>query len=343
MVLSLIKHLLQKGEDVHALGQRDSYFTAEAIRLGASVHEAEFWRGRFDRASAKEVVATIRGVAPELAHFHGGRVAFHAMKSITSHEYSSIYTVHGFHFYQKNALLRKLAILAEARICRIVNHVVFVCEDDRRLAKQLGILPPQKPSSVIYNGFDPTGLPEPVQHDPRKVSYLGRLNPQKDPLLMVQIAGFLARLGLKTTLIGGGEMEPEVAHRVKEMHLEDFVRVTGTLPREQALLELADSFAFVLPSKWEGFPISILEAMALGVPVVASAVNGVPEAIVDGETGLLIRSRSAEDFAAGVQRLVESETLRESIVAAARQEVMEKFSLARCMAEHDRLYAGLAG
>lgn len=343
LVLSLIRHLVTEGvHAVHAIGQQESYFVDEARRLGAIVHPADFWKSRFDRNSADQVCKTVEEIRPDVAHFHGARASFYGIASIKRRLFRSVYTVHGFHFHQKGALLRTLSVMAERRICAAVEHVVFVCEDDRNLARTLNILGDSTASSVIYNGFDPSGLPELASARPQGMAYLGRLNPQKDPMLMVEIARILAERGVSTTLIGGGEMEHEVNREIARLGLGSRVRSTGILPREEALRLLAISEAFILPSKWEGFPISILEAMALKVPVVAAAVNGVPEAIDHGRTGLLVHSRKAQDFVDGAMKLHEDSEFRSRIVEEAFREVHERFTLERCLTAHSELYEELA-
>jgi len=327
--------------EVHTIGQVGSYFTHEAKTWGACVHELDFWRSRFDLAGRRAMQRALQTIQPELAHFHGGRAAFFALKSIRQKRWPSVYTVHGFHFYQKREPLKTLAMRAESAILRSVTHCVFVCEDDRVQASKLGLLGSQANTSVIYNGFDAVGLPIAQKNSPETAAFLGRLNPQKDPLLMVEIAALLAKKGCSTVLIGGGEMEEAVRQRIAELGLADKVSVTGALPREQALEILSRCTVFVLPSRWEGFPISILEAMAIGLPVVAAKVNGVPEAVVDGETGTLIESRHPQAFAKAVQAYLKDKELYATTVERARNHAVEKFSLPRCLESHSELYQGL--
>jgi glycosyltransferase involved in cell wall biosynthesis len=103
-----------------------------------------------------------------------------------------------------------------------------------------------------------------------------------------------------------------------------------------ALLASAD--VFVLSSLSEGMPISILEAMAAGLPVVATAVGGVPELVVDGETGLLVPPGNAEALEAAVRKVVEDGALRRRMGVAGRRRALDRFDLPAFRTAHVELY-----
>ena len=104
---------------------------------------------------------------------------------------------------------------------------------------------------------------------------------------------------------------------------------------------MARADIFLLPSKWEGMPMTVIEAMGTGLPVVASRVGGVPDMVTDGESGLLIPP-TAEALAQAIERLVKDEALRERLGTQARQEA-RRFSIEAMAQGYETLYARLTG
>jgi glycosyltransferase involved in cell wall biosynthesis len=119
------------------------------------------------------------------------------------------------------------------------------------------------------------------------------------------------------------------------------VRFLGVRQDVPNLLAISD--LFVLPSLWEGLPNSVLEAMAAGLPVVATNVDGSPEVVVDGETGVLVPPADPVALADAICSLLQDEALRVSMAEAARTRVAECFSQEANVAAFEDLYQGLIG
>lgn len=137
-----------------------------------------------------------------------------------------------------------------------------------------------------------------------------------------------------------GTMEATKA-RVRERGIERSVRFVGSRTDVPDLLRASD--LFVHPSREEGFSNAILEAMAAGLPVVACAVGGNPEAIVDRETGRMVPPRNAGAFASAVAELLADPEKRKAMGEAGRHRATEQFSLDRMVGEMESLYEALAG
>ena len=136
-----------------------------------------------------------------------------------------------------------------------------------------------------------------------------------------------------------GTMEATRA-RVREWGIEGSVRFVGSRVDVPDLLRASDLFAH--PSREEGFSNAILEAMAAGLPVVACAVGGNPEAVVDGETGRLVPPRDPERFADAMAELIADESKRRNFGEAGLRRAAERFSLDRMVEEMESLYESLA-
>jgi glycosyltransferase involved in cell wall biosynthesis len=123
-----------------------------------------------------------------------------------------------------------------------------------------------------------------------------------------------------------------------ELGLRDRLHLLGLRDDIETLLRAAD--VFVQPSRSEGLPLAVLEAMAVGLPVVASRVGGIPEAVRDGETGVLVPPSQPAALAEELRKLLESPERRLELARAGRRRVREAFSLEAMLEKYLALYAG---
>jgi sugar transferase (PEP-CTERM/EpsH1 system associated) len=144
---------------------------------------------------------------------------------------------------------------------------------------------------------------------------------------------------MKLSIIGDGPLLPAVRRQVAELGMEDAVWLPGARSDITALLHSFSLFA--LPSLAEGTPVSLLEAMASALPVVASRVGGIPEVVTDGEHGLLVPAGDADALAQALARYARDAGMRATHGRAARARVEERFSMRAMLASYDALYDGL--
>lgn len=144
--------------------------------------------------------------------------------------------------------------------------------------------------------------------------------------------------GLKLLWAGGGPLRSDLERDTSDLRHRGVLRFLGRVDDVAGLLAAAD--LFVLPSRSEGLPNVVLEAMASGLPVVATAVGGVPEVIRHGVDGWLVPPGSAEALGHAMERLAADPLLRRRMGLAARVRVATGFSWAGCVAAHRELYAG---
>lgn len=154
---------------------------------------------------------------------------------------------------------------------------------------------------VVRCGVDASYLEDafaPPCDRPRLVC-VGRLSEQKGHGVLIDAAAELAGRGLpfELVLVGDGELRPRIEQRIAELGLTDRVRITGWLDGAGVRAELRAARAFVLPSFAEGLPVVIMEALALGRPVVSTFVAGIPELVEPGKSGWLVPAGSVEDLA----------------------------------------------
>ena len=151
------------------------------------------------------------------------------------------------------------------------------------------------------------------------VVFAGRLGPQKAVgALLAAVAG-VPRVSL--VIAGDGPERAELEGRVTQLGLEERVRFLGSVPRETVLRLFRAADASVLPSAWENFPHTVVEALAVGCPVIATAVGGVPEVVRDGENGLLVAPGDPAALTAAIARFFGDRELRVRLAEAAPRSV----------------------
>jgi glycosyltransferase involved in cell wall biosynthesis len=229
---------------------------------------------------------------------------------------------------------------------RRARHVFCPSAYLRRLALGWGLDPERV--SVL-----PNPAPEVPQLPPREelraelaldgkvLAFAGRLGPQKS--VDVALEAVAAVPGVTLAIAGDGPDRAALERRARELALDGRARFLGSLSREGVLRLFRAADASVLSSSWENFPHTVVEALAVGTPVVATSVGGVPEVVSDGENGLLVPPGDPAALAAAIARLFDDESLRQRLADAAAPSVAghtEEATFARIEEELLRAAAG---
>jgi glycosyltransferase involved in cell wall biosynthesis len=197
--------------------------------------------------------------------------------------------------------------------------------------------------TYIPNGVE---LPsEAVQHGPRDrivIVCVARLTAIKRHEDLLRAAALLTDRDIELLLVGDGPEAPALRGLAGELGILDRVRFAGAVAPDAVGDTLARSDVFCLASLWEGMPGSVLEAMAAGLPVVGTDVNGIADLISHRRTGLLVPPCNPEALADALAQLVSDAHLRERFGRAARQRVAEEFSTERMVRAKEDLYRRLA-
>lgn len=172
---------------------------------------------------------------------------------------------------------------------------------------------------------------------------MGRLCHQKGFDVLLRAFSLTARKypEARLLILGKGADGPRLAAEASALGLGDRVDFPGWLPNPHAVLSRAT--VFVLSSRYEGFPNGVLEAMACGVPVVATDCPSGPREILDGTVGLLVPVDDSEAMAAAMTRLLSDGPLRAEMARKGRERVEEKYSLSGMVAAYERLFEEVAG
>jgi glycosyltransferase involved in cell wall biosynthesis len=162
------------------------------------------------------------------------------------------------------------------------------------------------------------------------LAFAGRLTVQKSLRVALEAVG--AAEGVTLLIAGEGGQRPTLERDVAELGLTGRVRFLGALPRERVVELFAAADASILSSTWENFPHAVVEALAAGTPVIATATGGVGEVVHDGENGLLVPLGDSQALGAAVRRYFGDEELRRQLRDGAAPSV-EQYSQERIFAE----------
>ncbi len=259
-----------------------------------------------------------------------------------------VFTAHGWLFTEGTARWRRLVGPALERwAARHTTKIICVSEYDRQLALRYRIAPAYK-LAMIRNGISPEPYLRAAGEDVRRelglldtriVITVARLEPQKSPLTLLKALRHLSVEGAVSLWVGDGPLRRQVQQFASANGLQRRVIFSGDRTDVPSLLASAE--IFVLPSRWEGLPLVVIEAMFAGLPVVATRVGGVSELVEDGKTGILVPPNHPDALARAIRQLLDDRTLARTMGQAGRERALQEFTLDRMLSETERLYADL--
>lgn len=179
-------------------------------------------------------------------------------------------------------------------------------------------------------------------HRSKQIACVGRLSPEKGQAGLLDAFALVASEipGLRLVFVGDGPESEELRSMAERLGLNECVTFVGRLGEIETISEIARSQVLVLPSFMEGLPIVLIEAMALGTPVIASRVAGIPELVRDGENGLLFTPSDWTELAGHIRSLAEDDSLRKRLAAGGLERVAVEFESRRSAERLVQLFRG---
>lgn len=316
--------------------------------LGIPTHVIKTERP-FDVTKWAQVKQLLRDEQIDLVHAHGTRAQSNTCWAARGLGLPVIYTVHGWSFHlDQTPLVKKYRQLTEKALMSQADVTICVSESNRRDGLEFSAM---TRAVVIRNGidlqkFNPDRLVANVRaelgigSDTLLVGYIARITAQKDPFTLLRAIALLPE-SLRATflLVGGGDLKTSAQALARELGIESRVIFTDFRQDVPDLLRALDIYC--LPSLWEGLPIGVLEAMAMGKAVVATAIDGTREIIENGRNGLLIPPCAPAALAAAIGKLAGDATLRQALGAQARQFIRAGFGVGRMTRRVEEIYQQL--
>jgi glycosyltransferase involved in cell wall biosynthesis len=351
----LALRLTALGFDVEYAGPLAARRYERLASAGVPVHRLPLAPGYFN---SRDDVAAMRGLREllrrgryQLVHCHSAKAGVLGRLAARGTDARVVYSPHNFPFMGDHTRLRvTAATLIERRLAPLTDAILCVCEWERRLALERRIAPPER-LHVVHNGTDP--CPAGASPDPRLKAMreegplagtVAGLRRFKGIEVLVDAApAVLERVpGARLAIVGDGPLRAALEERARRLGLMDGGRVVFLDFHEPAARYLRALDLYVLPSLLEAFPIGVLEALACGVPQVATDVGGTSEAVA-AETGVLVPPGSPGALADAIAGLLEDPERRRAMAAASPRRHAERFLADAMAAGTARLYDELLG
>jgi glycosyltransferase involved in cell wall biosynthesis len=309
---------------------------------------------RFRRKTIEDITALLQTHRFDILHTHGGIAGFYGRLASRKSDTPRVvvHTLHGIHYlHYRNIVLKTLFELQERYLARYTDAVIFVSEADLAKGNRRRLVPADK-QILITNGIDYSacelqaqGKPEGMEGEqdiPRPlVGCIARLHRQKGIPYLLEAVDPIRRAfpDAKIWIVGGGPLKSKLESLNESLKVSSHVSFLGERPDVPQLVSCFD--VFVLPSLWEGLPYSLLEAAALGKPVVATDIDGTRELIKHEQTGLLVPPREPLLLADAVVRLLSDWDYAARLGQNLKAAVRSTYTLDRMVAQVQDLYLKL--
>lgn len=281
------------------------------------------------------------GIRPVVVHTHDTRALFYASPAARLMGIRRV--IHTQHGQNLDMTPRRLRVLRFAS--SLTKNYVCVSQDAQRVAASQGVRADRL--RVICNGIDVESMKTAVRSqaatltdDNKVLVAISRLSPEKGISTLLKAVALIHNSvpELRLEVAGTGPSHADLLREANQLGIYEKVQFLGQVSGPAGVLSRGR--VFVLPSDSEGISLTLLEAMAAGVPVVATKVGGTPEVLEDGKTGLLVPPNDPVALSEAIRRLWLDEGLRFELSRAADQRVTDHFDIRRMADEYDQLYRG---
>ncbi len=316
---NIARHLSKRGHEVHVITSLDEGLPRESMEQGFYVHRIRWRKIRFVGTISFwfKIFLALRNINPDIVHSQSIGMGIPGIVAKKLLKKPLLVWGRGIDVYLPGPLMKPLSKL----VLRNADAVIALTEDMKREMQKICY----RDVFVIPNGIDLEKFENlsreeartklQIKEDEKMVVFVGTLRPIKGLKYLIKAMNIITRqdTGVKLMLVGDGEERQDLQELVNELDLGNQVIFGGRVPNEKVSEYMVASDIFVLPSLSEGFPNVVLEAMAAGLPVVASKVGGLPEIIKDGKNGFLVEPKNPEQIAEKVMLLLRDEELRKRV------------------------------
>lgn len=343
-----IVHNLRSDFDFHVAIGKPGYLAESLRKEGVTVHRIPSLQRDIalisDFKAYREIVKLIHNIQPDLVCAHSSKAGFLGRRAAFKHGIPAVFTAHGWAFTDGvDNKRQKVYMGLEKMAAKWCNRIICVSEYDRQLALKYGVAPDNK-LVTIHNGvpeIDYTYNKNNPKNQLVTIIMVARFSEPKDHALLLNAVKDIDVKNIKIQLIGDGPLLPNMKFLAESLNITDRVQFLGSRNDVPKLLSQSD--IFVLTSKWEGFPISVLEAMRAGLPVICSDVGGCREAVEDGENGFLVPRGDCVMLTNRLKQLIMNNDLRYTMGQKGRMRFEKYFTVGKMVEKTKNIYYEVIG
>ncbi len=340
-VLDLCRLLHEDGHEVVVLVGSDGALTERFDTIGIPFRIVQSLQRAIhpirDLQCIRDLETQFRQLQPEIVATHSSKAGIVARLASHRAGIPNVFTVHGWSFEDGVPFVnRQIYLTLERFVARRTNHFIAVSESCRQLGIDSRVATSDK-IETIHNGVEDI-----ESHRPRQLNELFTMTmvagfrKQKDHRTLIAALGKLKHRQWLMNFVGDGELLESMKSYSRQCGLAENVRFHGAVNNVASILQQTN--LKVLTTNWEGLPISIIEALAHGMPVVATDVSGVKEEVIDGYNGLLTQRNDVDAVRYALEKMMDSNELCLQYGKNSRTLFEERFTLAAMYAKTKERY-----
>jgi len=263
---------------------------------------------------------------PDLIHAHSSKAGIVGRLVAKTLTIPCVFTAHGWAFTEGVSKSRRfLYRWIERAVANLASKIITVSDYDRSLALRSGVGNSDL-IVTIHNGMPSVAknVSITVPSEITRLIMVARFDAPKDHAFLVRALASLTRHDWTMEFVGDGPTMPQVKQVVSQLNLQDKIIFSGACSDVSERLSRSDVFCLI--SNWEGLPLTVLEAMRSGLPVIASRVGGVPEAVEQEETGILVARHDHNGLVSALSTLIGSRELRSRMGILGKSRFLSDFT-----------------
>jgi glycosyltransferase involved in cell wall biosynthesis len=340
-VRDLCVYGVSRGYDVAVMSSKQGWLRDEVTRLGCTYIESAYFKNSYRPSTIwgalRQVDRVVEEWKPDIVHCHSSFAGLVTRLAVRN-RVRTIYTAHGWGFNIGTPWFQKIVtFIGEKITARFTEKIICVSEFVKNLGTQYRVISEEK-CVVVYNGVKTRDYIEKINKEKIHAIFVGRLAEPKIPELVLEAiaSSEVCKKNIVLEIVGSGPKYAMLVQKIRDLGLENHVRLVGKLSHDETLERLRSADVGILISRYEGLPLSCMESMAEGVPVIVSNVGGVSELVIDGVNGVLVEN-TRESVARALETVSED---RNRLVVYGKEawKTMQVHTLERMYSALEKIY-----